>query len=66
MGAKYVAHVKLKVVLAGFCKVSCKQPRNIVSRKAKHESHGDVIGKYPAYLGLWRFRFTGAIVKGIV
>ena len=46
MGAKYVAHVELKVALAGFCKVSCKQPRNIVSRKAKHESHGDVIGRY--------------------
>ena len=25
-------------------------PRNIVNRKVKHESHGDVIGKYPAYL----------------
>ena len=25
-------------------------PQNISNRKVKHESHGDVIGKYPAYL----------------
>ena len=25
-------------------------PRNIVNQKVKHESHDDVIGKYPAYL----------------
>jgi hypothetical protein len=56
MGAKYVAHVKiLEVELESlgvlafqihWCQYRASKHGD---RKIEHESHGDMIGKYPAY-----------------